>query len=152
MASVSATHLILFIASLVVAVGVTGVVVGEVGSLSGAIEDRGTGVAEEIETDVVIVSDEARADAIYDGTDVTLLVKNTGDRDLRSEADQIDLVIDGRYVPSDDLTVERVDTDVTDTWQPGGVVAVTAADQDLSGDTTFTVRISGNDDRIHVYV
>lgn len=154
MASVSATHLILFIASLVIAVGVTGVIVGEVGQLSDAVENRGTGVAEEIETDVVIVSDEARSDAIYDSDNetVTLLVKNTGSTDPPVDPRVIDVLIDGRYIGNEELTVSRVDVDDSETWRPGGVVEVTATGQQLQGDTELSVVVGGNEDSINIHV
>ena len=155
MSSVSATHLILFIASLVLAVAIAGTLVMEVGHMSTAIENRGTNVAEEIGTEVEIVSDEGAPDGMYDDDEITVLVKNVGSESLPVEERAVDLLIDGGYVPNDDIEeVERVDVEGSDTWRPGGVVEVTidVEEKDIEGDTSITVISDGSEDTIHVYI
>ncbi|AFZ73124.1 flagellin [Natronobacterium gregoryi] len=153
MASVSATHIILFIASVVVAAGVAGTIVVEVNQLSDAVETRGSGVSDEIATDIQITSDAGYAESIYDGADdeVTVLVKNVGSQSVQAQPSAVDVLVDGRFVQSDDMTVERVDVD-DDTWRPGGVVEVTidvgGDDLEVSGDTRVTVIVNDNEDSI----
>lgn len=154
MASVPASHLILFIASLIVAAGIAGTVVLEVNQLSDAVEMRSSNVAEEIATDIEITSDTGYDRSIYDGTEdrLTILVKNIGSEHLSAHRSQIDLLIDGKYVHSDIIEVERVDVD-DDSWRVGGVIKVTVnvgeqSDLDVSGDTRVTAIVNGNEDTI----
>ena len=155
MGSVSATHLILFIASLVIAVGIAGTLVMEVGKLDRAIEQRGTNVADEIETEVVIISDEGSSEAIYDpdATDdnVTILVKNIGSESLPVDERVVDVLLDGNYVSNNDIErVDRIDVDGSSTWRPGGVVEITVTGHDPAGDTEITVIVDGSEDSIQV--
>ena len=159
MSSVSATHLILFIASLVLAVAIAGTLVMEVGHMSTAIENRGSSVAEDIGTEVEIVNDEGAPHGMYDSDNdndnLTVLVKNVGSESLPVDERAVDLLIDGGYVPNNDIhTVERVDVVGSDTWRPGGVVEVTidVGEKDIEGDTSITVITDGSEDSIHVYI
>ncbi|MFC6719367.1 flagellin [Natrialbaceae archaeon GCM10025810] len=152
MSGTSATHLILFIGSLVVASAVTGTVVLEVGQLSDAVDARGDGVNEEIETEIAIISDEAHNESIVDDDgNVTILVKNVGSRGLDVHPTTVDVLIDGGYVSNDRTSVERVDA-AGDSWRPGGVVAVTVEPEtEPSGDTEIAAVVNGNRDDIDVY-
>ena len=107
MASVSTSHLILFIASMLVAASVAGTFVNSVSDVSSAIEDQSLDVSEEVRTDVEIISDSGAQ--VYDsGTgNVTLYVKNTGTTQLPADADFVDVVLDGVY--RTDVTVTVVD-------------------------------------------
>jgi flagellar protein FlaG len=89
MASVSITHLILFIASLLVAASVAGVLTNEVGRLSQAINDQGLDASKDVRTDIEIISDSGSSGSIYDPNsgNVTLYVKNTGTQRLDASAD-----------------------------------------------------------------
>ncbi|GAB3670864.1 archaellum stator protein ArlG [Halopiger thermotolerans] len=153
MSSVTATHLIMFIGSLVIASAVAGTVVMEVNQVSDSIETRGSAVAEEIETDIAIISDESQSDAIVNQTNetATVLVKNIGDRDVPAHPSYVDVLVDGSYDPV--TSVERVDAD-SNRWAPGGVVEVTASfgDQTVHNDTEITVIVNGNEDSIDIYV
>ncbi|MEY7851707.1 flagellin [Natrarchaeobius sp. A-rgal3] len=159
MSSVSATHLILFIASLVLAVGIAGTLVVEVGQLSDVIDDRSSNVAAEIETDVAIISDEGSPDAIYgeneEGNDeITILVKNLGSRSLDIDERNIDVLIDGTYISNDRIDdVSRVDVEGSNRWRPGGVIEITVnPEKDVSGDTSLTVIVDGAEDSIRVHI
>jgi len=57
MASVPVSHLILFIASLVIAAGVVGTITTGVDRVSAAVEDAGLDATEQLRTDVTIISD-----------------------------------------------------------------------------------------------
>ncbi|OVE84997.1 flagellin [Natronolimnobius baerhuensis] len=157
MASVPASHIILFVASMIVAAGIAGTVILEVDNLSDAVETRGSNVAEEIETDIEITSDQGYAESIYDpdAGEVTLLVKNIGSSSLDASDSQLDILLDGRYVTSDATTVERVDVEGS-SWRSGGVVEVTIDLEQtngytVEGDTRVTVIVTGNEDTIAFY-
>ncbi|KDE59547.1 flagellin [Halostagnicola sp. A56] len=160
MASVSATHIILFIASMVVAAGIAGTVVLEVDDLSGAIETQGSATASEIGTEIDIVSDAGHPEAIYDPTagdgNVTVYVKNVGDEHLEAHHSSVDVLLDGRYVSHEYTELEHQYSE-SNTWQTGDVVAlridVAAADDlEATGDTTVTVIANDNEDSIDFYV
>ncbi|ELY93082.1 flagellin [Natrialba chahannaoensis JCM 10990] len=154
MSSVSATHLIMFIGSLVIASAVAGTVIMEVGNVSDSIEMRGSSVAEEIETDIAIISDESQAEAMVtapDGDDVyeiTVLVKNIGSGDIPAQQSAVDALVDGTYSPV--TNVERIDYD-SNTWDAGGVVELTIETHQVSGDTDVAVLVTGSEDTITFY-
>lgn len=160
MASVSATHIILFIASIVVAAGIAGTLVLEVDNLSGAIEAQGSATATEIGTEVEIVSDAGQPAAIYDPVagdeNVTVYVKNIGSEHLEVHHSAIDILVDGQYVSHDYFELEHRYGE-SSSWQTGDVVElridVVAADNiDVSGDTTVTVIANDNEDSIDFHV
>ena len=119
--------LILFIASIVVAAGVAGVLIDTVDGISNAVDDRGGDVSKSIETDVEIISDPEAG--VYDATNetVTLYVKNTGIRTLPSDPGVVDLFVDGQYRTNTTMTV--VDDAA---WTPDAVVELTVSNVSLS--------------------
>lgn len=142
MASVSVSHLILFIASLLIAASVAGTLVTGVDRVSNAVSDHSVILTEEIETDVTIISD-AGSEAVYDpSTETTkLYVKNTGSRALVANASQLDVMLDGAYMT--DISVEPIQGD---SWAPNEVVLI-EIDQSLSaGDHRVVVIVNGNRD------
>ncbi|CAI49140.1 fla cluster protein FlaG [Natronomonas pharaonis DSM 2160] len=146
MGSVSASHLIIFIASLVVAAGVAGTLVTEVDRVSQSITEQSDGMSESIETDIQIISDTG-ADGIYDdGSDeVTLLVKNVGAVELPAEPERIDLLIEGQFINPDAVEAEVVGDD--EVWTPGAVVRIEADtdDVDIDGETRVSVSVNENE-------
>jgi len=136
---VSASHLILFIASMMVAASVAGVFTNSIGQLSGALSEQGLDVSSDVRTDVEIISDSG-SDAIYaDGT-ITLYVKNTGSERLAADPGQMDIFVDGQFAT--DYTVTRVDG--SGAWRPGSVVRIDITQSLNSGD--HRVQITVNDD------
>lgn len=121
MASVSVSHMILFIASILVAASVVGVFTDSISQVSQAIDDRGASVSESVRTDIEIISDSGST-AVYDESEspetVTIHIKNTGSQTLRAETEAIDVFVDGRY--ETDVTVTLMGD--ASTWGPGDVV------------------------------
>ncbi|MUW14780.1 flagellar protein G [Halorubrum sp. CBA1125] len=125
MASVPVSHLILFVASLVIAAGVVGTVTTGVDRVSAAVEDAGLDATEQLRTDVTVISD-AQAGVYDDGSgEVTLLVKNTGTQRLAPDGSGIDVVFDGAYVRPSNTTGELVSADDGATWDRGDVLRLT---------------------------
>jgi flagellar protein FlaG len=133
MASVSVSHLILFIASMLIAASVAGVFTSSVDELAGAIDDRGVQVSENVRTSIEIISD-GGSDNIYDDGDetVTLLVKNVGTNELTVSDTQIDVLINGRFQAASDLSLDLLGDGQT--WSPNEVVRITANQSLASGD------------------
>ncbi|MGQ4555852.1 flagellar protein G [Halobellus sp. GM3] len=142
MADVSVPSLILFIASIVIAAGVAGVLIDTVTGISGALDDRGADVAENIRTDVEVISDSESS--VYDGQNVTLYVKNTGRRTLPATGETFDVIVDAEYRTN--VSVTLVDGSGDD-WTPHGVVGVTIHDLNLDpGDHRVTLTVDGDEE------
>lgn len=146
MASVSVSHLILFIASLVIAASVAGTLVVNVDQISNAFADQSEATSEEIAADVTVISDTG-SDAMYDTGTVTVLVKNTGSSTLVPHPDRIDLLIDGQYTSASAMNVSVVSA-ATDDWPPGAVIEITADHTLDDGDHRVTVRVPGDETTI----
>lgn len=148
MSGVSVSHLVLFIASLVVAAGVAGTLVTEVDRVSNSVSQHGDEVSESIDTDIEIISDTG-SDAIYNNSgneNLTVLVKNTGSKNLAATTSQLDVLVDGVFMPPDNMTVERAGDPTKDSWERGTVVRI-EIDQTLDSNTDHrvTVRVNGNE-------
>ena len=145
MASVSITHLVLFIASLLVAASVAGVLTDEVGRLSEAINDQGLDASQDVRTDIEIISDSGSAASIYDsGTqNITIYVKNTGSQQLVANADGMDVLVDGEYQTGVNVTV----LDGT-TWDTNDVARVRIYRPSglSSGDHRIKVIVNGDEE------
>jgi flagellar protein FlaG len=136
--------MILFIASMLIAASVAGVFTDTVGQLSDAIDDQGLQVSEDVRTDVEVISDSS-VDA-YNDTHVRLHLKNTGSEPLFAVTDEINLFVDGRFVPGEDVSVTLLDG--ANRWRPGDVVRVDVADDSftISGDVRVKVVVDGDEE------
>jgi flagellar protein FlaG len=142
MASVSSSTLIIFIASILVAASVAGTMTNGVQRLSSALGDRSVDVSNEIQTDIEIISDSGSPDSIYNASEdrVTVLVKNTGSQQLAADADNFEIIVDGTYQASADVTI--VDGAA---WAPGNVARVNVTGVSLgSGDHRVVVIVNGD--------
>jgi flagellar protein FlaG len=137
MASASVSELIIFIAAVSIAAGVSGVMVTTVGGISDSFDEQGASVASEIDTDIEIISDPG-SDAVYNDTDgeIRLLVKNTGRRVIATETSSIEVLVDGRYIAPSSYNVTVLDGD---TWDDGSVARVLVNDSLPTGDHRVTV-------------
>lgn len=120
MASVSVSHLILFIASIIVAASVAGTITNTVGELSESLDELGLDASQEVQTDIEIISDSGADSGIYSSDEITLYVKNTGSRQLPADATTIDVFVNGEY--NTDTTLSVVDGN---RWLPGDVAVLT---------------------------
>lgn len=138
MADVSASTLILFIAGILVAASVSGVLISTVTDISNSLDQQGTRVAENIRTDVDIVS--PSDDDVYQNGNVIIYIKNTGSRTLSSDPKTVDVLLDARYQTN--VTFEYFDN--SSEWRPGEVIELTIAPETLSqGDHHVTVILDG---------
>ncbi|UPV74391.1 flagellar protein G [Halorussus limi] len=143
MASVSSSHLILFIASLIIAASVAGTFTQGVQRLSSALGERSVDVSGDIRTDISIISDPGSG-AVYNASgneNVTVLVKNTGSRSLEAESDQIEVLVDGRYQTNVGITV--LDGSA---WRVGNVAKLEIS-QSLDADSDHRVVVIVNGDK-----
>lgn len=143
------TQLVLFIAALTVAAGVATTLTANVNDISSSLDTRGDSIVEGIDTDVEIISDPGSPDSIYDSTntEVTLLVKNTGERTLSTDRG-IDLLIDGRLITG--VNVEVVGD--SPAWQPGQTVRLTVSETLDPGEHRAVVRVNGDSDEMMFHI
>ncbi|WP_436923755.1 CARDB domain-containing protein [Halosimplex amylolyticum] len=142
MASVSVSHMILFIASMLVAASVAGVFTDTVGQLSNAIDDQGLQVSQDVRTDVEIISDSGSLSIYDDANDnVTLHVKNTGSETLAAESGAINVFVDGQF--ETDVTVTLLGDAIS--WRPGEVVRLDISET-LDGNSDHRVKVIVNGD------
>ncbi|WP_050033235.1 flagellar protein G [Halorubrum halophilum] len=147
MASVPVSHLILFIASLVIAAGVVGTITTGVDRVSAAVDDAGLDATETLRTDVTIISD-ANA-GVYDATEenVTLLIKNTGTYRLAPDGSDLDVVFDGQYVGPSAINGKLVSADAGAAWSRGDVLRLTIDTGQLAdGDHRVFVTVNGDEE------
>ncbi|PSQ33257.1 flagellar protein G [Halobacteriales archaeon SW_10_68_16] len=149
MASVSVSHLILFIASMLIAASVAGVFTSSVDRLSGAIDDQGVQVSDDVRTDVEIISDNGTGACVYDcdGNDnLTLHIKNTGTTTLPAESDQMDVFVNGQFQGESSVSVQVVGD--ADRWRPGEVVRVNVSvdRSQLRTDNRAKVIVNGDEE------
>ncbi|MEA1930936.1 flagellar protein G [Halohasta litorea] len=142
MASVSASHLIIFIASLVIAAGVVGTLTTGVDRVSSAIDDRSLDVSQQVRMDMAIISDPS--DTPYSGDELTIHVRNTGSQGVPTEPSAVDIVLNGQFVGNDNLAVEDVNDPDSPVWDPGDVVAITITDDgvDTTGDNRLILTVN----------
>ncbi|MCD6370511.1 MAG: flagellar protein G [Thermoplasmata archaeon] len=109
--STSATHIIFFIASVVIAASFVGVAATAIINISDGIEDRGEMVAKQLSADFQVINDPERVS----NNPVVLYLKNTGKVPLSTS--HITVLIDGDSI--DSFTVS------SDLWMPGDSVTLT---------------------------
>ena len=143
MASVSVSTLIIFIAAIAVAAGVSGMLVGTVSDISQSMDAHGDSVQKNLETDIHIISDPGSD--VIDGTDTVVLVKNTGSRTLPSSPDTLDVVYNGEFVPSSNVTTTLPDDD---TWREGAVLRVAIDRLPVTGDENRVVIIVNQEEEV----
>jgi flagellar protein FlaG len=144
MASVSVSELILFIAALTVALGVSTTLMSNVQDISQSLGAKGDGVTEQIETDVEIISDSGSPSAIYDdgSGNITVLVKNTGQKTLAADGTGLDVLVDGEYQIIANATV--VGAPDAHAWRSGEVLRVTVTRSLDTGSHRIAVHANGD--------
>ncbi|UGV40285.1 flagellin [Methanococcoides orientis] len=131
-AETAITHMIFFIAAIIIAMTVIAVMSANVQSLTGATASSSKVLSEQIKTDITIISDPKIIP--YDSTskEYTFYAKNTGRTDLDTE--YLDVFIDGLHVDPENIEMEFFDQDVL--WRPGDtlVVNMKVTDEMTTGD------------------
>jgi len=145
MASVSASHLIIFVASLVIAAGVVGTLTTGVERVSSSIDDGSLDVSQQIRMDMSIVSDPG---AEYEVDEpLTIHVRNTGSQQVPIEPSQFDVVFNGDFIANDNLEIEDANDPDEDIWRPNHVVSITIeGDENEIQDDDNRLVLTVNDD------
>lgn len=141
MASVSVSHLIIFIAAMIVAASVAGLLTNTVNDISSAIEDQGFSTSDEIRSDITIINDPGAE--VYNSSDeeLTLFVKNTGSTELSNASRDIDILVNGIFVSVADGDIQLLGG--KEVWGQSTVAQITV-------NTTGTRSINAGENRVKV--
>lgn len=150
MASVSVSHLIIFIASLVVAAGVAGTLTTGVERISNAVEDGSLDVSQQVRTDIDIVSDPANP--TIDGTtgNLTIHVRNTGSQAIFIRPDAVDMVLNGQFVTNSDFTITDANGGET-VARTGDVMAINIDDNLVQPDDNRLYLTINSDEEVYEF-
>jgi len=150
MASSSVSSMILFIAAMLVAASVAGTLVTSVGDVSGSIDARSADAAQTIDTEIDVISDPG-SDAVYadSSSTVTLLVKNTGNGRLSTDASTPDVLLDGQYVSGSDRSLTVLGGS---DWRSGDVVRFELTASLDPGEHRVVIIINGDREVFEFYV
>ncbi|ADI74178.1 flagellin [Methanohalobium evestigatum Z-7303] len=126
------SHMIFFIAAVIIAVGVAGVLSVNVESIMGAASTNSDVVSDQLKTDITIISDPEVIPYNSTSDYYTFYVKNTGKSDIALE--YVNVILDGEYIQDKNLNLSLQDSG--ETWKPLGVliVNVTTGGELNSGD------------------
>ncbi|NLI73462.1 MAG: hypothetical protein GX369_01640 [Euryarchaeota archaeon] len=130
-ADASVTQTTFFIASLVVAASLAGVIIGISNSMANEIENKVQVASDQMATDMVIIND-PRSVPYNDGM-ITIYVKNVGDISLKYN--RITILIDGRFVKDPNISL----SDSSVGWSSGSVIEITAPIDLEKGDHSVKV-------------
>jgi flagellar protein FlaG len=119
-AETAITHMILFIAAVIIAMGVITVLSTNIQSLTGATYLGSKFLSDQIRTDITIINDPEIVP--YDSYEkrYTFYAKNTGVSELNTEF--ITILVDGMLIEPSNLQTSVIDGDVV--WRPGDVLVV----------------------------
>jgi len=136
------SSLILFIAAMLIAVGVAGTMVTNVAQISSAIDSKSLDAEQTIDTEIEVISDPG-ASAVYNDSDSTIsvLVKNTGTNTLPAEPGKMDVLVDGRYVSMSSQTIFVLDETK---WKTGTVIRLEIDESLDAGEHKVVLVINGD--------
>jgi flagellar protein FlaG len=115
-ADTSSTHLIFFIAAMVIASGVVAVIYSNVNSFAGASMESASTVSKQLKTDITVINDPSNIPKT--GANYTFYVKNTGRSNLAPE--HVTVIINGEMISDDNVTKTVING--TTIWRPADVL------------------------------
>lgn len=134
MASLSASNIIFFILAILAAASVAGAMVVSVQDISNAMVTKADSLSDQMKSDITVINDPEDA---TQNSDLILYVKNTGEKSLPADKDNVDVFLDGKYIT--DITT---DLHGGGNWDPGKVLIVNATTID-AGDHRVKVSVVG---------
>ncbi|MEL4306281.1 flagellin [Methanococcoides sp. LMO-2] len=119
-AETAISHMIFFIAAIVIAMTVIVVMSSNVQSLTGATASSSKVLSEQIKTDITIISDPEAVPYNTTLKEYTFYAKNTGRTNLDTE--YLDMFIDGLLIDHGELEMILPEQDVL--WRPGTTLEI----------------------------
>ena len=134
-AGASATQMVFFISSVIIALSVVGAIFMNVQSLSSAVIIGSKTLSEQLKTDITVIND---PEIIPNSSEIyTFYVKNTGVQDLGTK--YISVIIDGTIISDDNLNKTIIDGGQT--WLTGDVLMINATVSLDPGNHNHNLRI-----------
>ena len=99
--SLTGTHIVFFIASVVVAGAVSGVIIGVIQGVTTSFQNRGERVEENLDIEFKIINDPDNIPT--EGSDYLFYLKNIGERKIPTTNDTFTIFIDGEVVEKDNF-------------------------------------------------
>jgi flagellar protein FlaG len=125
-AGASATQMVFFIASVIIALSVVGAIFVNVQSLSSAVTIGSKTLTEQLKTDITVINDPDFTQ--YSSGNYTFYVKNIGAQEISTK--YINVILDGELIPDSDLDKTIIGDQ---TWQTGDVLKINATIDELEG-------------------
>jgi len=120
-AGTSATQLIFFITSVIIALGVVGAMFMNIESITSAAITGSKTLSEQLKTDITVINDPELIP--YSNGNYTFYIKNTGKEEL--DKIYITVIINGSLVPDANLNKTIISGDTI--WRTGDVLKIDAA-------------------------
>jgi len=136
-AETAITHMIFFIAAIIIAMGVVAILSANVQSITGATSSSSKVLSEQLKTDITVISD-PEVIPYNASTGYTFYAKNTGKSELAPG--YVDVIVDGTLIAPANVTLSVQDGDTV--WRPGDVLVIeviTDPDPLASGDHRIRV-------------
>jgi flagellar protein FlaG len=119
-AETSSTHLIFFIVAMIIAAGVAGVVYTNVNAIANASHASSSTLSQQLRTDITIINDPNNVPK--SGDIYTFYILNTGKSTLTT--DFVSVLINGVYIPEDDIQKSIIDGGSTTTWRQEDILQI----------------------------
>jgi len=129
--SLTATHVVFFIASVIIAGAVSSVFIAVTTNISTSLSDKGDRVQERLDTDFEIINDPNNIPT--SGSDYLFYLKNIGGKELATTNETFQLLIDGDIVAT--ANYNFTDSSI----QPSEYTTIYVEETLLSGDHTLRV-------------
>ena len=94
--SLTGTHIVFFIASVIIAGAVSGVFIAVINDVSNSLSDRGDRVQEQLDTEFKIINDPDNIPT--EGSNYLFYLKNIGGKELATSNETFHLFVDGDLV------------------------------------------------------
>ncbi|MDO9517084.1 MAG: flagellar protein G [Methanosarcinaceae archaeon] len=134
-AETAITHMIFFIAAVILAMGVVSVLSTNVQSISGATLAGSKVMSDQLRTDITIINDPNEVPYINNES-YMFYVKNTGRSELN--IDYVNVILDGILIQSNNQAVTILEGGAV--WRPGDVLGINVTINQLSsGDHSVRV-------------
>lgn len=114
--SISSTHLVFFLASMVVAATLAGVFIASTESISSGIRSREDALSERLKSDISIINDPSN---VPNGEHLVIYVKNTGSSRMNPE--NMEVLINGTLQSDTDIEIVEGNNEY---WSPNEVVEI----------------------------
>ena len=130
--SLTGTHVVFFIASVIIASAVSGVIVAVITDVSNSLSERGERVQDQLDTEFKIIND---PDYIpTSGNNYLFYIKNVGGNELATSNETFQLFVDGDLINVSNYNFS--DSSI----QPDEITTIYVNDSDIStGDQTLRV-------------